>query len=118
MSNTPDSAPPILSDEQVDRTLAGERGWRREGDSLVRELQLADFDEALRFVERLAQLANDYGRRPDVCISEFNHVRLSVSNFHDAGFTLAEMRLAAKVNVVIQENHLDDPEAGQPATKK
>jgi 4a-hydroxytetrahydrobiopterin dehydratase len=110
MSNTPNRAPLILSDAEVDRTLAGEHGWRRAGDSLVRELQLPDFDQALRFVERVAQLANDYGRRPDVCISEFNHVRLSISNLHHAGFTLAEMRLAAKVNAVIEENHPEHPQ--------
>jgi 4a-hydroxytetrahydrobiopterin dehydratase len=102
-----------LSNEDVDRALSAERGWRREGDALVRELKLRDFDEALRFVERVAQLANDYGRRPDMCISEFNHVRLSVSNLHHAGFTLAEIRLAAKVNEVIEGSH---PEAWAAST--
>jgi 4a-hydroxytetrahydrobiopterin dehydratase len=97
-----------LSDQDVERTLAGERGWRRVGDDLVRDLKLRDFEEALRFVERVAQLANDFGRRPDMCISEFNHVRLSISNLHHAGFTQAEMRLAAKVNAAIEEHH---PEA-------
>ena len=100
--------PATLSDRDVDLALSGERGWRREGDELVRELKLRDFDEALRFVERVAQLANDYGRRPDMCISEFNRVRLSISNLHHAGFTQAETRLAAKVNAVIEEHH---PEA-------
>ena len=40
--------------------------------------------------------------------SEFNRVRLSVSNLHHAGFTQAEMRLVAKVNEVIRDDH---PEA-------
>ena len=97
-----------LKDADVDRTLSGKRGWRREGDALVRELQLRDFDEALSFVERVAQLADDYGRRPDMCISEFNHVRLQISNLHHAGFTPAELRLAAKVNDAIEAHH---PEA-------
>jgi 4a-hydroxytetrahydrobiopterin dehydratase len=100
--------PATLSDRDVDLALSGERGWRREGDELLRELKLRDFDEALRFVERVAQLANDYGRRPDMCISEFNRVRLSISNLHHAGFTQAETRLAAKVNAVIEQDH---PEA-------
>jgi 4a-hydroxytetrahydrobiopterin dehydratase len=103
-----EGTPVRLSNQEVERTLSGERGWTREGDELVRELKLRDFEEALRFIERLAQLADDYGRRPDMCISEFNHVRLSISNLHRAGFTQAEMRLAAKVNGVLQEHH---PEA-------
>jgi 4a-hydroxytetrahydrobiopterin dehydratase len=94
-----------LSDQDVERTLSGERGWKRDGDQLVRTLKLRDFEEALRFIERVAELANDYGRRPDMCISEFNRVRLSIANLHHAGFTQAEMRLAAKVNAVIEEHH-------------
>jgi 4a-hydroxytetrahydrobiopterin dehydratase len=105
-------SPVTLSDEQVDRSLSAQRGWRREGDALVRDLRLRDFEEALGFVELVARLANDYGRRPDMCISEFNHVRLSVANLHHAGFTQAEMRLAAKVNSVIEENY---PEAWREA---
>jgi 4a-hydroxytetrahydrobiopterin dehydratase len=101
-------SPATLSERDVERTLSAQRGWRREGDELVRELKLRDFDEALRFLERVAELANDYGRRPDMCISEFNHVRLSITNLHHAGFTLAEMRLAEKVNAVIEQHH---PEA-------
>jgi 4a-hydroxytetrahydrobiopterin dehydratase len=97
-----------LSDQAVERALSGERGWRRDGDELVRDLKLRDFEEALRFIERVAQLANDFGRRPDMCISEFNRVRLSISNLHHAGFTQAEMRLAEKVNAAIEEHH---PEA-------
>ena len=100
--------PATLSHENVDRALSAERGWRREGDALVRHVRLRDFDEGMRFLERVAEVANDYGRRPDMSISEFNRVRLSVSNLHHAGFTQAEMRLVAKVNEVIRNDH---PEA-------
>jgi pterin-4a-carbinolamine dehydratase len=96
-----------LSDAEVDRALAAHRGWRREGMVLVRELTLRDFDEAMRFLERVAAAAVDYGRRPDMCVSEYNRVRLSVSNLHHAGFTLAEMRLLEKVNAILDEHHPD-----------
>jgi 4a-hydroxytetrahydrobiopterin dehydratase len=78
------------------------RHWRREGDTLVRELSFRDFDEALRFVERVAVAAEDYLRRPDMCILEFNRVRLTISNPHRAGLTDAEVRLAAKVNATVE----------------
>jgi 4a-hydroxytetrahydrobiopterin dehydratase len=97
-----------LTHEDVDQALSAQRGWRRDGDALVRHVRVRDFDEGLRFLERVAEVANDYGRRPDMCISEFNRLRLSVSNLHHAGFTQAEMRLVAKVNDVIRDDH---PEA-------
>jgi pterin-4a-carbinolamine dehydratase len=98
----------VLSDRAVDLELAAQPGWRRESDALVRELTVRDFETALALLERVAQAAVDYGRRPDMCISEFNHVRLTVANLHHAGFTAAEMRLVAKVNAIVDQHH---PEA-------
>jgi 4a-hydroxytetrahydrobiopterin dehydratase len=92
----------IATDHEVDAALAELPGWRREGDALVRELEFRDFEEAMRFAERVAACAVDYGRRPDICISEFNHVRLSVANLHHAGFTHAELRLLEKVSAILE----------------
>jgi 4a-hydroxytetrahydrobiopterin dehydratase len=75
--------------------------WRRDGDSLVRDLTFRDFDEALGFVERVARGAVDYERRPDLCIEQFNHVRVTIANLHHAGFTVAEQRLVDKVDSIV-----------------
>ena len=69
-------------------------------DALVRELAMRDFDEAIGLVDRIAAAAEDHFRRPDMCISEFNRVRIIVANPHHAGITEAETRLAAKVDAV------------------
>lgn len=95
----------VLTGQQLNQALAAQRGWRLRGEELVRELSFRDFDEALRFVDRVGQAAVDYQRRPDMCISEFNHVRLSISNRHHAGFTTAELRLLGKVNSILDEHH-------------
>jgi 4a-hydroxytetrahydrobiopterin dehydratase len=71
------------------------------GESLVREFRFRDFSEALAFLERVAVAAQDYLRRPDMCILEFNVVRLTITNPHRAGITAAELRLAEKVDLVV-----------------
>ena len=76
-------------------------GWKVSGDRLVRELSMRDFDEAMRMAERIAQEAEDHFRRPDMCITEFNRLRIIVANPHHAGVTQAERRLAAKVDAVV-----------------
>jgi pterin-4a-carbinolamine dehydratase len=81
---------------------AARRGWQWRDDTLVRELTFRDFDEGMRFLEQVARRAQDYTRRPDMSISA-NHVRLKIANPHRAGITLAELRLAAKVNAVVDE---------------
>ena len=79
--------------------------WRRRGTSLVRELSFRDFEEAMGFVQRVADGAVDHERRPDVCIYDFNHVRITIANQHRGARTQAEMRLAAKVDDVIARDH-------------
>jgi pterin-4a-carbinolamine dehydratase len=76
--------------------------WRQEDGGLVRDLRFRDFDQAFRFVGMVARGAVDYQRRPDMTISEFNHVRLWISNPHHSGITLAELRLAAKVDAIVE----------------
>jgi 4a-hydroxytetrahydrobiopterin dehydratase len=76
-------------------------GWRREGIALIRDLTFRDFDEALSFVKEVGTAAVDYLRRPDMRISEFNRVRLTIVNPHHAGITPAERRLMRKVDAIV-----------------
>jgi pterin-4a-carbinolamine dehydratase len=62
---------------------------------------MRDFDEAFKLVGRIAAAAEDHFRRPDLCISEFNRVRITIVNPHHAGITEAETRLATKVDAVV-----------------
>jgi 4a-hydroxytetrahydrobiopterin dehydratase len=96
-----------MTSSGVGATPQAPPGWRQEGETLARELTFRDFEDAMLFFERVAAAAVDYVRRPDMCISHFNRVRLSVSNLHNAGLTVAEFRLAAKVNAIVDDHHPD-----------
>jgi len=79
-------------------------GWRREGSACVREFRFRDFDEALGFVEAIGRVAEDHLRRPDMCILDFNHVRLTVASRRDDGIiTLAEVHLMQRVDAVVEQ---------------
>jgi 4a-hydroxytetrahydrobiopterin dehydratase len=95
----------LITDQELALALAEHPGWRRDGGALVRTMRMKDFEDALALVERVAGAAVDYHRRPDMCISENNHVRVSIANLHHAGFTVAEIRLARKVDAIIGEHH-------------
>jgi 4a-hydroxytetrahydrobiopterin dehydratase len=77
--------------------------WREIDGALQRDLRFRDFETAFSFVGDLAHAAVDYERRPDLAISEYNHVRVRIANPHHAGITAAEQRLAAKVDAFIEE---------------
>jgi pterin-4a-carbinolamine dehydratase len=91
--------PDLAGQQEIDAAVS--RGWRPEGQALIRDLSFRDFDEALRFADELGAKAVDYFRRPDMLIRS-NRLRLSVENRHHAGFTKAEMRLIEKATAVIE----------------
>ena len=90
-------------------------GWRREGDSLVREIDFRDFSDAIAFLERVATV-EDYLRRPDMCILSYNRVQLTISNPHHLGLTAAEIRLAEKVNRLIDADSPDSKAASRASS--
>jgi 4a-hydroxytetrahydrobiopterin dehydratase len=105
----------ILTEEEVRAALAGRHGWRRAGDALVRERGFRDFGEALAFVERVGEVAQDYGRHPEISIDGGNRVRVRVANPNGAGFTDAELRLVEKVDDVADA---PEPAAADPPQRE
>jgi 4a-hydroxytetrahydrobiopterin dehydratase len=81
--------------------------WRVDGKAMVREWRFRDFETALGFMERIGEEAADHHRRPDMCIDDYNHVRITIANPHHADLTKAEQRLAAMVDAVIDRHHPD-----------
>jgi 4a-hydroxytetrahydrobiopterin dehydratase len=66
--------------------MAGEdmSEWRQEGEALVRDLKFKDFAEAMGYVNRVADLAEEVNHHPDILVHGWNQVRLTLTT-HSAG---------------------------------
>jgi 4a-hydroxytetrahydrobiopterin dehydratase len=84
----------LLNEEEIGSRLR-RLPWEREGDEIVREQRFEDFRDAIAFVNRVADVAEEANHHPDIFIHGWNKVRLSLTN-HSAGgltdmdFTMAE----------------------------
>ena len=58
--------------------------WREEGAELVRDFEFPNFVDALAFVNRVAQEAEEVNHHPDILVHGWNHVRLTLTT-HAAG---------------------------------
>ena len=72
--------------------------WSREGDELVREWHLEDFATAMKFVNRVAEAAEEANHHPDILIYGWNKVRLSLTNHSAGGITDADFEMAATID--------------------
>jgi 4a-hydroxytetrahydrobiopterin dehydratase len=86
-----------LTDAEIEQRLAGGE-WRREGEAIVREWKLPDFQAAIAFVDRVAELAEAANHHPDILVHGWNRVRLTLSTHSQGGLTDADFELASQID--------------------
>ncbi|MDQ6819775.1 MAG: 4a-hydroxytetrahydrobiopterin dehydratase [Actinomycetota bacterium] len=86
----------LLRDDEISSRLEGLR-WTREGEQIVRDLQFADFKEAIAFVNRVADVAEGANHHPDILVHGWNKVRLALTNHSAGGLTEADFKLAHRL---------------------
>jgi 4a-hydroxytetrahydrobiopterin dehydratase len=72
--------------------------WREEGAELVRDFEFKDFADALAFVNRVAEEAEEANHHPDILIHGWNKVRLTLSTHSEGKLTDADHRLAGVID--------------------
>ena len=83
----------LLSDQEISDRLTNS-DWTREGDQIVREWKLKDFAEAIAFVNRIAEAAEEANHHPDILVHGWNKVRLSLTNHSAGGLTDPDFEMA------------------------
>lgn len=73
-------------------------GWKKEDESLVLDVTVNDFLEAVEYVNQVAKVAEDMDHHPDVLIHDYKQVRITAST-HSAGkVTEKDYELAEAIN--------------------
>ncbi|HEX8975396.1 MAG TPA: 4a-hydroxytetrahydrobiopterin dehydratase [Solirubrobacteraceae bacterium] len=85
----------LLGDEAIVSRLR-RSAWERAGDEIVREWRFDDFSQALAFVNRVGQLAEDANHHPDIFLHGWNKVRLSLTNHSAGGLTEMDFVMAGR----------------------
>jgi 4a-hydroxytetrahydrobiopterin dehydratase len=88
-----------LTDDQVDAGIEGSQ-WGRADEAIVRDHQFKDFAEAMAFVNRVADAAEDANHHPDILVHGWNKVRLTLSTHSVGGLTQADLDMAKRLDEV------------------
>ena len=86
-----------LSDDAVTEGLQGSL-WEREGEAIVRDWTFADFKEAMVWVNRIAEVAEEANHHPDILVHDWNKVRLKLSTHSVGGLTQGDLDMARRID--------------------
>jgi 4a-hydroxytetrahydrobiopterin dehydratase len=87
----------LLGDDEIVARLRRSE-WEREGDEIVREWRFDDFGEALAFVNRVGEVAEDANHHPDILLHGWNKVKLSLTNHSAGGLTEMDFAMAGRLD--------------------
>jgi 4a-hydroxytetrahydrobiopterin dehydratase len=86
-----------LNDQELQKAISNLPEWKLEGGKLVRDWQFKDFIAAMKFVDRVAVLAEAAGHHPDIDI-RYNRVRLALVSHDSGGITAKDVDMAASLD--------------------
>ena len=89
------------SEQEIERRLSGSE-WRREGEAIVREWELADFASAIAFVNRVADAAEAANHHPDILLHGWNRVMLTLCTHSEGGLTEADFALSRRLDALAE----------------
>ena len=88
-----------LSDLEIQRALGGLPGWARKGAALAKTFSFDRFADGIRFIDRLARVADDMNHHPDIDV-RYTKITIMLSTHDAGGITDADLRLAEKIEMV------------------
>ena len=86
-----------LSDIEIQSGLKTLAGWERRGDAVVKHYRFGKFADGIRFVDRVAVLADAADHHPDIDI-RYTTVTMSLSTHSQGGITRKDLEMAAKID--------------------
>lgn len=89
--------PEILTEEEAAERVADLEGWRVEDGHLWCTRTFEDFEASIAFVNRVAEIAEDYEHHPDIHV-HWDTVDLEVWTHEEDALTEWDVELAALVD--------------------
>jgi 4a-hydroxytetrahydrobiopterin dehydratase len=86
-----------LTAAEIEEVLKTHSAWKLQGGKLVREWTFKDFVEAMKFVHRVAELAEAAGHHPDIDI-RYNRVVLGLISHDAGGITRRDATMADRID--------------------
>jgi 4a-hydroxytetrahydrobiopterin dehydratase len=88
----------LLADE-IAQKMNEITGWELKGDSINKEWQFKDFSEAMRFINKIAELAEKHDHHPEL-FNVYNKVSLKFYTHDAGGLTHRDFNIAAEIDKI------------------
>lgn len=77
--------------------------WQTTEEALEAEVECADFAEAMRLVNQIAELAETYDHHPDIYVHDYKYVHVTLRSHDSGGVTDRDRQLATAIDHAMEQ---------------
>jgi|TARA_B110001454_G_scaffold53127_1_gene51943 4a-hydroxytetrahydrobiopterin dehydratase len=94
----------LLKDEDITNRIRMIGPWDYDSEDkiLIRETMFKDFMEAMGFLNKLAEIAEQLNHHPDITLCEYNRVIVTTTTHDTGGITDNDIRLAQGFEEILE----------------
>jgi 4a-hydroxytetrahydrobiopterin dehydratase len=86
-----------LKQTEIRAELEKLTGWKLRGKQISKLYVFEDFTQGIRFIDRVARLAEEMNHHPDIDI-RYNKIRLTLTTHGEVGLTMKDFTLATRID--------------------
>jgi 4a-hydroxytetrahydrobiopterin dehydratase len=85
-----------LSAGQITENLKALPGWKHQGEAIAKQYTFKGFMDGIRFLNRIAEIAEKMDHHPDVTIN-YKRITFTLSTHDQGGITEKDVKLAESI---------------------
>ncbi len=86
----------VLSEAEIQSSLQKLSGWKYRDKAIQRVYEFPDFSQAMKFVNKVAEAAEQANHHPDIDI-RYNKVTMSLTSHDSGGVTNRDLKMAGRI---------------------
>lgn len=87
-----------LSDKEINKHMASLKGWMLDIGALTKDYTFHNFKQAIEFVNKVAEVAEELQHHPDIIVYEYKHVQIMTTTHDAEGLTKKDFDLASRID--------------------
>ena len=93
----------LLSKEEIVSNLQSLNEWHYSENSIVKEFIRKNFLDALSFLNRIGEKAEEMDHHPDVYLHSYNKLKIMISTHSAGGVTEKDFELVKRIEALLNE---------------
>jgi len=75
--------------------------WQETNNKIEKEFTFKGFNEALKFINRVGDLANEYDHHPDIFLHDYKQVKIILTTHSEGKVTEKDLKLSKLIDGLI-----------------